>query len=323
MPGPPPPHDAHAIDPEEDNSRGDILDHLSPREIATVRYTQHHEWMEEVLGSAYSISQIVPVDMGFGLQGTLKSLTDGLFEPPAFPASRPPPSTTKTTEKVTVGDKEFGDTPKEPAPLLPDLSSKVSAFRSRVEAYIAESDKEIAALNAKHASDISRIRKSDAFTTAERSLRENFSAHMSALQSDDSTALANTEVDLEAIAQSIEAEFGQKISKDKKVFKWKVAEDDTPEMPPPGSAALASGPVFSAALAPPPPLSSAPLPPLPVTAEVGMGHGMPGVSQGEDVSMGEMGEEDSGEGEGFFADALMEGDVDMGGVQSDNGNGGV
>ncbi|KAH8145767.1 uncharacterized protein LAJ45_10244 [Morchella importuna] len=87
----PPTHPQAAVDPgmtideEEDTSRGDMLDHLSPREIATTRYIQHHEWMEEVLGSVYSISRIKPVDLGLGLRGELESVTMGLLDPPSTP----------------------------------------------------------------------------------------------------------------------------------------------------------------------------------------------------------------------------------------------
>ena len=48
-----------------------------PREIAAQRYTQHHEWMEEVVGSAYPINRIKPVDLGLGLAGELEAITRG------------------------------------------------------------------------------------------------------------------------------------------------------------------------------------------------------------------------------------------------------
>jgi len=35
-------------DDEEDTTRGDIFDFISPREISTSRYQQNHEWMEEI-----------------------------------------------------------------------------------------------------------------------------------------------------------------------------------------------------------------------------------------------------------------------------------
>ena len=75
------PHDPY-FDEEEDTSRGDLLDHLTPREIAMVRYKQHHEWMEEILSSPYNISQIISGDLGLGLEGELEALTKDIFEPP-------------------------------------------------------------------------------------------------------------------------------------------------------------------------------------------------------------------------------------------------
>ena len=53
---------------EEDITEfGDFFDTLTPVEISKTRYKQHHEWMEEIYSSVYSLSQIVPEDLGFGL----------------------------------------------------------------------------------------------------------------------------------------------------------------------------------------------------------------------------------------------------------------
>ena len=35
-----------AYDDDEDTSRGDMFDHLTPREVSKTRYRQNHEWME-------------------------------------------------------------------------------------------------------------------------------------------------------------------------------------------------------------------------------------------------------------------------------------
>ena len=71
-----------AQDDEEDTSRGDIFDHMTPREVSMARYKQNHEWMEEIMSSPYSIGQILPVDLGLGLRGELGSMTDGIFQAP-------------------------------------------------------------------------------------------------------------------------------------------------------------------------------------------------------------------------------------------------
>lgn len=45
---------------QEDTEFGDYFDNLTPAEISKMRYKQHHEWMEEIYSSVYSLSQIVP-----------------------------------------------------------------------------------------------------------------------------------------------------------------------------------------------------------------------------------------------------------------------
>jgi hypothetical protein len=70
------------IETEEDTALGDFFDHLTQRDISMVRYTQHHQWMEQVFSSPYASHQIVPADLGLGLMGELKGLTDGILDPP-------------------------------------------------------------------------------------------------------------------------------------------------------------------------------------------------------------------------------------------------
>ena len=73
-----------SIEDEENTALGDYFDHLTPRDISTARYMQHHRWMEEVFSSPYASGQIVPADLGLGLMGEMKSLTDGLLDPPSM-----------------------------------------------------------------------------------------------------------------------------------------------------------------------------------------------------------------------------------------------
>ena len=64
---------------EEVAPTGDLLDVLTPREISVTRYTQHHEWMEQILSSPWAVSQIQHVELGLGLAGdALSPLTDGI-----------------------------------------------------------------------------------------------------------------------------------------------------------------------------------------------------------------------------------------------------
>lgn len=80
MMGAPFPNMDSMFDDEEDISRGDMFDHLTPQELSLYRYQQNHEWMEEILSSPYRIGQIEVADLGFGRKGELASLTEGIFE---------------------------------------------------------------------------------------------------------------------------------------------------------------------------------------------------------------------------------------------------
>lgn len=70
------------LEEEEDVSRGDLIDFMTPRDISRMRYEQHHEWMEEVIESPYPISSIVPSDLGLGRKGHLEDLTKDFFDAP-------------------------------------------------------------------------------------------------------------------------------------------------------------------------------------------------------------------------------------------------
>jgi Fungal domain of unknown function (DUF1750) len=44
------------IEEEEGAALCDYLDNLTPAEISKMPYKQHHEWMEEIYSSVFSIS---------------------------------------------------------------------------------------------------------------------------------------------------------------------------------------------------------------------------------------------------------------------------
>lgn len=48
------------------------MEYLSPRDISTVRYMQHHQWMEETFHSPYSTGQIVPGELGLVCKGKIE-----------------------------------------------------------------------------------------------------------------------------------------------------------------------------------------------------------------------------------------------------------
>lgn len=137
------------IDDEEDTSRGDLFDHTTPREISMSRYKQNHEWMEEILSSPYSISQIIPADLGLGVRGELASLTAGIFDAPFDPEK-------DVAKHVYVGR------------LDPD---KAEEFRKRAHDHIAQTNREIEKMKAKHAKRLAKFQKGALLAISEKKLR--------------------------------------------------------------------------------------------------------------------------------------------------------
>ncbi|KLU84110.1 hypothetical protein MAPG_03155 [Magnaporthiopsis poae ATCC 64411] len=135
---------------DEDTSRGDIFDHVTPRDVSVARYTQNHEWMEEVFSSPYRMSQIELPDLGLGLKGELAPLTQGVFEAPGERAEKEVP------KKSYVGrlDKDLAD-----------------EFRKRVDERIEATKAEMKRMEAEHAKTLAAIEKGRLFARAERELR--------------------------------------------------------------------------------------------------------------------------------------------------------
>ncbi|KAI9843839.1 MAG: hypothetical protein M1837_006100 [Sclerophora amabilis] len=139
-----------SIDEEEDTSRGDLLDHLTPREISMMRYRQHHEWMEEILSSPYSIGQIVPVELGLGLKGELEPFTRGFFEAPTDEAPRSEGSPAR------VGKMEPG---------------KADEFRRRAAQKLTDMNVEIERMKRKQAKRMGMLKRGTAVNEGEKRLR--------------------------------------------------------------------------------------------------------------------------------------------------------
>lgn len=127
-----------------------MFDHMTPRDISMTRYTRNHEWMEEVLGSAYRIGQITPADLGLGLQGELSSLTQGIFEAPGIDAHKKPPA------KPVVGR------------LDPELADQ---FKKRIADKIRADQTEMAKMKAKHEKQMARFESNSIVVRSEKELR--------------------------------------------------------------------------------------------------------------------------------------------------------
>lgn len=146
-----------SIEDEENTALGDYFDHLTPRDISTARYTQHHRWMEEVFSSPYASGQIVPADLGLGLMGEMKSLTEGLLEPPSMDFD-------SALEKQT-GKLE------EPKPFTNVKKEQVDEFNKRVQKHLEDGQAEIERMKAEHAAKMQEWRKTKTLLQAEKRLR--------------------------------------------------------------------------------------------------------------------------------------------------------
>ncbi|ORY66309.1 uncharacterized protein BCR38DRAFT_339756 [Pseudomassariella vexata] len=143
-----------AYDDEEDTSRGDMFDHLTPREISLHRYRQNHEWMEEILSSPYRMNQIGFTSLALGLRGALSGLTDGIFD----------------AEGHEQGAEKKEDRPPPKAATSLDIE-QAAEFRSRINEHIDSTNAEIERMKAEHEKKLSKFRKNSLLTTAEKDLR--------------------------------------------------------------------------------------------------------------------------------------------------------
>lgn len=154
---PPAPQPAQAVpaeavyDDDEDTSRGDMFDQLTVREIALSRYQQNHEWMEEILSSAYRIDQINPPDLGLGFKGQLAPLTDGIF--PAQGGEAP---------EHTI-DRPYATS------LDPKLTEE---FRKRITNFMETSKAEMETMKSNHEQALAQIKVSALIVQAEKELRD-------------------------------------------------------------------------------------------------------------------------------------------------------
>ncbi|RMX93739.1 hypothetical protein D0867_14103 [Hortaea werneckii] len=145
-----------SIEDEENTMLGDFFDHLTPRDISMTRYMQHHRWMEEVFSSPYASAQIVPMDLGLGLMGELKGLTDGILEPPSLDFG---------TEAAP------GPKPKEPQAFTNLKEEQLVEFNKRVEKHLEEGQAEIKRMKEEHAKKMAEWKKSKSIMDAEKRLR--------------------------------------------------------------------------------------------------------------------------------------------------------
>ena len=176
------------VEEEEDVSRGDALDLITPREISRMRYEQHHEWMEEILESPYSIKQIIPSDLGLGRKGELESLTRGFFDAPFYGAN-----TTSNGVPPRVGKMDPG---------------KAAEFTKLAAQKVEDMQKELEELKVKHARRMARLRKTSILADAERKLR---TANDGSEHGDGENLESGPSTD--EVVRDVEAAWGRKIDR--------------------------------------------------------------------------------------------------------------
>ncbi|KAL8675051.1 MAG: hypothetical protein Q9168_000534 [Polycauliona sp. 1 TL-2023] len=181
---------------EEDVSRGDLLDFLTPREISTVRYKQHHEWLGEVFRSPYDTQQIVPVELGLGRKGELEALTKDFFNAYIEPSIR----TAKGAAPARVGRMEPG---------------RADEFTKVANARMADINAEIEKMKRQHARRIAKLTKGAGLRDAEKALRkESIDADdLEPNDVSDQTATQGRQNELSTIQATVEATVGKKVQK--------------------------------------------------------------------------------------------------------------
>ncbi|RDA86627.1 hypothetical protein CP532_1042 [Ophiocordyceps camponoti-leonardi (nom. inval.)] len=148
--GPQPATAEQAFEDEEDVTRGDMFDTLTQRDISLSRYQQNHEWMEEILSSAYRMNQITPADLNLGLKGELASLTEGIF------TAQGADVLARTPEKPYIGR------------LDPGLADE---FRKRVKEHQEKTLAEMEKMRIAHAEAMADLKTTSIYVVKEAELR--------------------------------------------------------------------------------------------------------------------------------------------------------
>ncbi|KAL8943423.1 MAG: hypothetical protein Q9216_001061 [Gyalolechia sp. 2 TL-2023] len=185
---------------EEDVSRGDALDFLTPRDISAMRYKQHHNWLGEVFRSPYDTQQIVPGELGLGRKGELEILTKEFFNAHTEVSSL----TAKGVPPPRVGRMEAG---------------KADEFTQMAGDRMAELHAEMERMKRKHARRMAKLAKGSELRNAERALR-TVSVNTGAVRTDDRLVHGSSdhgESKISAIEENAEAIVGKKIREIKEV----------------------------------------------------------------------------------------------------------
>ena len=175
------------------------MDFLTPRDISLHRYTQHHEWLEEILNSPYDTSQIIPGQLGLGRKGELESLTRDFFDAPI-----------EATPKQ-IFPKSKGESPVEDSatPRVGRLETgKAEDFTKRATEKIAEINAEMEKLKRQHARRMAKLNKGRAFKEAEQNLRVSA---LELINGDSTKGDAVQQHGVDELVKGLEAQLGKSI----------------------------------------------------------------------------------------------------------------
>lgn len=184
------------LEEEEDVSRGDLLDFMTPRDISRVRYEQHHEWMEEIIESPYPTLSIVPSDLGLGRKGQLEELTKDFFDAPTSAMREPTNGAPPRVGKLAAG--------------------KADDFAKRASEKLASMQAELENMRKRHARRMEALRRSTTLTAAEKRLRTvpNVTERRSLSNDMTEEAAGNQPPDaIDEIMEAVESDMGQKLRK--------------------------------------------------------------------------------------------------------------
>ena len=175
------------------------MDFLTPRDISLHRYTQHHEWLEEILNSPYDTSQIIPGQLGLGRKGELESLTRDFFDAPIE-------ATAKEIFPIPKGESPVEDSA---TPRVGRLESgKAEDFTKRATERIAGINAEMEKLKLQHAKRMAKLVKGRVFKEAEQDIR---ASTLEMINGEGTKSDVVQQYGVDELARGLEAQLGKVI----------------------------------------------------------------------------------------------------------------
>ena len=187
----------------------DLLDFLTPRDIALDRYVRHHEWLEEIISSPYDTHRIVPPVLGMGRAGELQSLTADFFDTPEYEeeVGRILPDPDFVDRKKVYSDQPVVE--EVPIPRVGRLEgTKAEDFTKRATERVAEVNAEMEALKLKHAKEMERFKETLVFAEAAEKVR--FTG-LDFIKGEEVESTAEREKEIEELQISLAETRGKKI----------------------------------------------------------------------------------------------------------------